>query len=89
MEFLGLIGGLLFVLATLNQTIKCVRTGNADGLSKAFLWILQVGFACMITYVATTIGWDLALIGNYAIQSVLIGIILKYKYWPRLPEYLR
>jgi uncharacterized protein with PQ loop repeat len=83
MEWLGILGNFLFVLATSGQTLKSIRDGHSNGVSAFLLGILAIGYPCAIIYVIGCIGWDLILLGSYTFQATLWGIVGFYKYFPR------
>lgn len=85
-ELLGYAGSLCFILATLAQALKSIRQGHSRGISHWLLWILTVGYTCMITYVLIDIGWDEVLLSSYFLQFALWAIIAKYLYFPRVKE---
>ena len=82
-EYFGALASFLFIAATAAQTIKCIKQGHAKGISHALIWVLSVGFTCMIIYVIKTIGFDWILLSSYVLQYLLWLIIAKYRYFPK------
>jgi len=81
--YMGLMASFLFIIATFSQVLKVVRDGHAKGLSYSLIWLLNVGFLLMLTYVIDHIGFDLALLSTYFLQLIGWIIIAKYKHFER------
>ena len=79
---MGYIGAFLLAFCALPQTYKSYKEGHSEGLSHAFLWMWGIGEVLLLVYVIPA--KDYPLILNYGINALLVAIILKYKYFPRL-----
>ena len=83
METLGFVGAALLAMCALPQAIKSYRDGVTYGLSTTFLWTWYVGEIIMLYYVYTTISDEGPLFCNYLFNTLLLTVILYYKYFPR------
>jgi uncharacterized membrane protein len=82
-EYLGAIASFLFIKGSAMQAIKCFREGHARGISHGLIWPLLLGFAFMSAHVLNKVGWDLALMSSYVLQTTFILVTAKYKIWER------
>jgi len=81
LEIAGWIGAFLFCVSGLPQAWQCIKQGHSEGLSKSFLQMWIWGEILTLIYVLPK--WHWPLIANYAINIVIIGIIIWYRYLPR------
>jgi hypothetical protein len=58
--------------------------GEANGVPAPFLWMWYVGEWLALFYVLLQHGLDGPLLANYGFNILLISVVLRYKYWPRL-----
>lgn len=80
-ELLGWLGAICFAICGLPQTIKVVKDGHGDGLSKPFLWLWFWGEIFTLVYVCIgKFSWPLFF--NYAVNLTFLSIMLKYNYFP-------
>ena len=82
-EVIGWIASLLFALCGVPQAIACYRQGHAEGISKLFMWTWFVAEILMQDKVLSNHGWDMPLLVNYWFNTIVVGIILKYVYFPK------
>jgi len=85
-EQIGYVGGLMLAFCAVPQVYQCVKTGNADGLSKGFLLLWLGGEILMQIYVITKHGFDMPLLINYWFNTLLCLIIGKYMFFPRIKK---
>lgn len=81
---IGYIGSMLLAFCALPQAISSAVSGHSLGISGLFLWTWFLGEVCLIVYTAAVMGMHNPLFLNYMVNTVLVGIILKYKYYPRI-----
>jgi uncharacterized protein with PQ loop repeat len=77
----GWVGGILLAFCGIPQALHCYRKGNAEGIDWVFLMVWLGGELLTIAYVFPK--QDLPLLFNYAMNIVLLLIIVRYKVWPR------
>jgi len=82
-EYLGIIATVLFVTAMIAQALKSYRDGHANDVSHLLIWKCGLGYILMTIYVLDIFGWDWILHSSYLLQAVFLGVVIKYKYWPR------
>jgi len=82
-DIIGWVASFMFALCALPQSIHCYKVGNSRGISSLFIWMWLIGEILMQYYVIMKHGFDMPLLVNYWINTVLILVILKYKYWER------
>lgn len=80
--YIGWVGAVLLSVCALPQAVVCLRTGKSTGLSPIFLWMWFLGEVLSCLYIVGWL-WSAPLVFNYGLNILLIGIMLKYKYWPR------
>lgn len=81
-EFMGYVGSICLALCGIPQAITCYKQGHSEGIAPMFLWLWVLGEVFAAGYIIATQNWPL--IVNYAVNTVVVGIILKYKYFPRV-----
>jgi uncharacterized protein with PQ loop repeat len=80
-ELLGWLGAVCFAICGLPQTVKVVKDGHGNGLSKIFLWLWFWGEVSTLIYVClSTFSWPLFF--NYTVNLTFLVIMLKYCYFP-------
>lgn len=82
MEYLGYLSGLLLAICALPQVIKCIKTGNAKGLSKLFIWFWFLGEIGLLIFSINRLGYIGPLLLNYGANILFLLIIMKYMYFP-------
>ena len=82
-DFLGYIAQGLFIVASAAQARKSYIDGHSEGVSHGLIWMLTIGFGCMMIYVVQKIGFDPVLLSGYVGQALFCIIIGRYKYFPR------
>lgn len=80
---IGWIGSICFAMCGIPQVLKCIRHGNADGLSSFFLFLWFVGEICYVIAILKEFGWVPWLLTNYSMNLVCLVWIIRYKFWPR------
>ena len=83
METIGYIGAFLLAICALPQTIMSIIQGHSIGLSHGFLWCWYLGELLMTYFVIKTVGPEGPLFWNYVANSIMLTIIVYYKYFPR------
>lgn len=88
LEIIGWSAAALGVIRIIPQVTKCYKKGNAKGLSRAFLWLWVIGQSLTLVYLTIGFGMSvLPLIAYNIINLGMLGVILKFRYFPRdLPE---
>lgn len=81
-DLVGILALLCLAGCAIPQVIKTIRDGNSDGLSLAYIILLECGFILMVTYVLLTKPL-IPVIVNYIINIIMVGILIKYKLFPR------
>jgi uncharacterized protein with PQ loop repeat len=84
LELTGWIGAILFAICALPQAIQSFKDGHSRGINNLFLLFWMLGGIITLVYVLFKHGLDLPLITNYVLNIVLISVIMKYKYFPRI-----
>lgn len=82
-EVIGYAGALLLAICALPQAIMSLAQGHSYGLSHGFLWSWYLGEILMLGYVIGTVGPGGPLFYNYLLNTFLLSIIMKYRYFPR------
>lgn len=83
-DIVGWIGASAFAVSGLPQAIKCVKEGHADGVANGMIVLWLIGEGAMLTYSGLKYTNDFALLTNYVLNAILVLVIAKYKYFPRL-----
>jgi len=81
MELLGWIGSLAFAICGLPQAILSYKQGHSAGISWGFISLWAIGEVLTLIYVFDK--GHPPLIFNYVGNLIFVGIILRYKIWPR------
>lgn len=81
----GMLGGLLLALSGLPQAIKSYREGRTGDISHGLLWMWLIGEVLMFAYTLGTLR-DIPLLLNFGINTLLVGVITWYRYFPRKRE---
>ena len=80
-ELLGWLGATCFAICSLPQTIKVVKDGHGEGLSKPFLWLWFWGEMLTLIYVCVGVfSWPLFF--NYVVNLTFLTVMLKFCYFP-------
>jgi uncharacterized protein with PQ loop repeat len=82
LELIGWIGAICFAICGLPQCLKSVSDGHSDGIAWGFLILWFTGEVFTLIYVLPKMDWPL--IFNYACNLIFVGIIIRYKFRPRL-----
>lgn len=80
MEIIGWTMALCFATCGIPLAWNAVRKGNAEGVSRAFLWLWVSGLILGVFYATFLKSWPL--LGNYSANIVQAAIVLKYSYFP-------
>ena len=81
-EAIGYLGGLALSLCGLPAAISAIKDGRAE-INSGMLWLWLIGEILMLAYVLLTV-FSIPLIFNYVANIILLAIIAKYKYFPRV-----
>ena len=81
MELMGLFGTLFLAFCGLPQAIKTYRVGHAKDLSTLFLLLWLFGEILLLMHTIKYI--DIYLIFNYLVNILIVGTLIKYKFFPR------
>lgn len=82
MQYLGTLGAIFLAFSGLPLAIETYRAGHAKGVVQGTLWLWFLGSICMLCYAIKFYTSDIALIGNYTLNVILLCIVIRYKYWP-------
>ena len=82
-EIIGWVGGLCFAICGIPQVIKCIKEGNAAGLSWVFMILWLFGEIFTFTYVWPKEPKQWPLLANYAFNTTLLLVMFRYKIYPR------
>lgn len=80
MEIIGWVGSMLFAFCALPQLIMVMQQKHARGLSWGFLNMWFWGEIFCFIYVLNQPTWQIPLLANYALNFVMLLIIIKYKF---------
>jgi uncharacterized protein with PQ loop repeat len=86
MEIFAWIGAIFLGGCALPQAWQSYREGHSRGLNWGFIGSWFIGEVSMLIYIVPM--RDAALTFNYALNFVLLLIMLRYKVWERKPEIL-
>jgi uncharacterized protein with PQ loop repeat len=89
LELIGWIGSVLLACCGIPQAYSSHKDGHSDGISHAFLWMWAIGEVLTFTYVLGFQTLSLPLIANYAVNILVLLVIIKYKYFPRIRVQVR
>jgi uncharacterized protein with PQ loop repeat len=81
LEILGYIGAVCLAFSPIPQAYLCWHQGHAKGISSLMLWTWLTGEISMLIYTAPLC--DIPLTSIYAMNTILVIITLRYKYFPR------
>ena len=82
-ELIGFIGAALLAICALPQAAQSYKQGHSQGINDTFLWCWFCGEMLMLSYVLRYVDGYGPLFWNYLINTILLGIIVYYKYFPR------
>lgn len=80
MEAVGWASGGLLMLCAIPEALRAYQFGFCI-LTDAFLWMWLVGELLGLIFVCSLGSWPL--IANYGVNLAAIGVMLRYRYWPR------
>jgi uncharacterized protein with PQ loop repeat len=80
-ETIGWVSAIAFAICAAPQAYMSWKDGHAHGLAWAFLMLWYIGELFGLIYVIALLSYPL--IFNYALNVILVTIILKYKTFPR------
>lgn len=83
-DIIGWIGASAFAVSGLPQAIKSVKDGHANGVANGMIILWLIGEGAMLMYSGLKYTNDFALLTNYVLNAILVLIIARYKYFPRL-----
>jgi hypothetical protein len=82
-EVVGFIGALAFALSGIPQAIQSIRLGTSRGMAGGTVALWMVGEVAMLAYVLAKYPSDLALVGNYSVNLLIVGAISWLWLFPR------
>lgn len=77
-EIVGWLSGACFAICALPQALESFKTKQASGVNSLFLWLWYLGEIFGIFYVLPR--FDVPLLTNYFCNSLLILVIMYYKF---------
>lgn len=80
-DTIGIIGSACLAICAVPEAYNSWKRGRSD-ISSGFLFLWGFGEICTLIYVLPKL--DLPLILNYGINIIFIGIIFRYRYFPRI-----
>ena len=83
-DLVGWIGSLMLAVCAVPQAYKSYKEGHSEGLSWGLLTLWGAGELLTLAYVLPKM--DLPLIVNYLTNILLIGVMVKYKLYPKIKE---
>jgi hypothetical protein len=83
MEIIGYTGAFLLAICALPQAIMSLVNGHSIGLSHTFLLSWLTGEILMLFFTYKLMGPHGPLFYNYLVNTILLLIITKYRYFPR------
>jgi uncharacterized protein with PQ loop repeat len=82
MEVIGYLGAGLLALCALPQAIASFKQGHSRGIDSMFLWTWFIGEVLLLAYTTNQAEISIPLVANYFVNTVLVGVILVFKYSP-------
>ncbi len=79
LEICGWLGGILYSVFGIPQTISIVYKGNASGLNIGMLILMVIGALCSLLYIIPQ--GSLPLISNFTLSLICALLMLRYKIW--------
>lgn len=83
MLVIGWLSAFLFIVCGIPQALQSYKSGNADGISSAFLLMWYAGEILGAIYATSLKPIPVPILTNYIFNIVILTIIMKYKYFPR------
>lgn len=77
----GWLGSLLLSICGIPQAIRCIKTGNATGMSNMFIWMWFWGEVFTLYYILSFEKVSLPLVVNYSANISSLIVIIYYKYF--------
>jgi MtN3 and saliva related transmembrane protein len=78
-EVFGFISAICFGLCALPQSIKCIKTQSADGISTLMIILWLLGELSAIIYAIGTLNSPFWLLFNYGLSTITLLPIIYYK----------
>lgn len=86
MLFIGWLSAFLFIICGIPQAMKSYQDGNANGVSSAFLIMWYVGEVLGAVYALSLTPIPIPILTNYIFSIIVVTIIMRYKYFPRITK---
>lgn len=83
LDSVGYVGAFLLAICAFPQMVMCAVKGHARGLSHGFLLSWYFGEIFMLYYCIKTVGTNGPLFYNYFANTIMLSVIVRYKYWER------
>lgn len=84
LNLIGWIGAICLAVSGIPQAYLSWKQGHSKGISSGLLWLWMIGITFTLVYVLFNLGFVAVLVLNYTLNIIFVGIIIKYKYWPRI-----
>jgi uncharacterized protein with PQ loop repeat len=81
-EAIGWLGSFMLGICGLPLAMQCLKQKHAKGISKGFLLLWLGGEILMQVYVISKHGFDMPLLSNYWLNTVLCLVIAKFMFFP-------
>jgi len=82
-EVIGWVGSMMFAFCAWPQTALVYKQKHAEGLSGWFLFMWVMGEILCFIYVANAVSPQYPLLANYAINFLMLLVIIYYKINPK------
>lgn len=82
-KLFGTLGTIFLSFSGLPQAIQSYKEGHARGVNQGTVLLWTFGEIAMLAYTLYFYPTDLILLGNYFMNTILVGIICWYKYFGR------
>jgi hypothetical protein len=79
---LGMLGSACYMFCSVVQLIQTIKAGNTRHLYDIYILVWSIGNVFTVSYVALYVP-KLPLIINYLLNSIALGIIIYYRFYPR------
>ena len=83
LELLGWAGSIFFTVCAIPQTTLVLQQGHGEGLSWLYLLLWLGGNTMFFLYVLLSPTLMVPMLANYALNFIMIGLILWRKKFPR------